>query len=288
MSYTDWHSVYGLENEHSLGPLIESPAIALNGALQTDSICQNRPPASPFDRPPQFSVNNSRDVVRDINQICGQKRDWSSEFSKMESDVVGIGAWSETDLLAVDLLDDFVWCSSTESISTQSLHSQNSETYKENIDSFGDCQHRCDQCPKSFKTLDELERHAKTSLHRVFSCPRTGCTKRYYRRDSLARHKQVCFQKGNFKHACSICEKAFGRKDHLQQHMKNVHNQDWAPSPLSHTAKASSVYNSSGAPKVCSKAVRIELSRLVQSLGNDPNAVQTLQSLLSQHKLVGS
>lgn len=95
----------------------------------------------------------------------------------------------------------------------------------------------CRVCPKTFKTSELLEQHAKSSFHRVYVCPVAGCDRSYYRRDVYIRHKSTHRQKDL--HVCYICAregqgKAFKRKDHLTQHLRKCHASldcpqlDWA------------------------------------------------------------
>nr|POE47617.1 isoform 3 of transcription factor sp1 [Quercus suber] len=77
-------------------------------------------------------------------------------------------------------------------------------------------------CGQWFETLEALERHTRSSLHRAYVCPTPNCGKSFYRRDSFARHKSQHTASESF--ACLQCPKAFKRKDHLEQHMKNIHD----------------------------------------------------------------
>nr|POE71420.1 isoform 3 of transcription factor sp1 [Quercus suber] len=77
-------------------------------------------------------------------------------------------------------------------------------------------------CERCFDTLEALDRHSRSSLHRVYVCPNHDCRKSFYRRDSFARHKSQHNAGENF--LCSRCPKAFKRKDHLDQHIKNIHS----------------------------------------------------------------
>lgn len=84
---------------------------------------------------------------------------------------------------------------------------------------------KCPICPETFSRAMLLDAHAKESRHRAYQCP--DCRKSYIRQSALARHRRShgpaeC-------HPCPHCPnsdhpKSFQRRDHLQQHMREVHN----------------------------------------------------------------
>lgn len=80
----------------------------------------------------------------------------------------------------------------------------------------------CLDCPEIFGKALLLDAHAKDSRHRPFKC--VDCSKTYRRQSTLARHRAVTHGPGAI-HACKICTKpkSFRRKDHLQQHLREVH-----------------------------------------------------------------
>lgn len=84
---------------------------------------------------------------------------------------------------------------------------------------------KCSECHQMFDSLQSLEQHTKTELHKIWRCPDMGCGKAYPRRDTLARHQLKHSDKG---HACSICQqnnkhKVFKRRDHLAEHIRKRH-----------------------------------------------------------------
>ena len=86
---------------------------------------------------------------------------------------------------------------------------------------------KCTECGEPFKDAQSLEQHAKRNEHRTFVCPEPSCDKSYSRRDALARHRGT--HKTMKTHVCAACaqndvRKAFSRKDHLDQHIRNSHS----------------------------------------------------------------
>lgn len=85
---------------------------------------------------------------------------------------------------------------------------------------------KCSECPRSFPRAYLLDDHATESRHRAYRC--TGCVKSYVRQSTLARH--VAAAHGPIKYRsrdypCQRCRglKSFRRRDHLQQHLREVH-----------------------------------------------------------------
>lgn len=84
-------------------------------------------------------------------------------------------------------------------------------------------------CGRPFENANSLERHAKSSGHRAFSCRVPGCDKSYCRRDLWTRHRRTHTLKPVM-HICELCRqqnrpKEFSRRDHLRQHVRNCHPQ---------------------------------------------------------------
>jgi len=84
----------------------------------------------------------------------------------------------------------------------------------------------CHICGLQFDSLALLEQHSRKAFHRIHCCNYPGCGKSYYRRDVFIRHKAK--HRDGESHICRLCqclgqEKAFKRKDHLNQHVRNCH-----------------------------------------------------------------
>lgn len=84
----------------------------------------------------------------------------------------------------------------------------------------------CAECGLEFENLQGLDRHTRSSLHKGWRCQEAGCGKTYARRDTFLRHR---IKHTDSVHICSVCSrsrkhKAFKRKDHLKEHMRNCHS----------------------------------------------------------------
>ena len=65
----------------------------------------------------------------------------------------------------------------------------NSSNHKSRMDKHTGARYKCDNCPKTFTTLQDRDRH--TSVHT-----------------------------GNYRFSCQVCGKGFNRNDHLNKHYK--------------------------------------------------------------------
>lgn len=84
---------------------------------------------------------------------------------------------------------------------------------------------KCPECPEIFPKALLLDAHAKESRHRAYRCE--DCTKTYVRQSTLARHWAAAHGLGTG-YSCVYCSdvdhaKSFRRKDHLRQHLREVH-----------------------------------------------------------------
>lgn len=84
---------------------------------------------------------------------------------------------------------------------------------------------KCPECPETFPKALLLDAHAKESRHRAYRCE--DCTKTYVRQSTLARHWGAAHGPGTG-YSCVYCRdvdhaKSFRRKDHLRQHLREVH-----------------------------------------------------------------
>jgi len=91
--------------------------------------------------------------------------------------------------------------------------------------------YNCNQCSKTYKRLNYLERHRQLTGHRInvyseppslsqqlmiFECP--DCSKKFTRKDVLNRHRGTHLGLRPFE--CTHCGRKFGRKHHLVRHIK--------------------------------------------------------------------
>jgi len=82
----------------------------------------------------------------------------------------------------------------------------------------------CLECSLRFRNKSALNSHARQALHSPWVCK---CGKTFSRLDDLKRHANS--YKRTTKHPCPYCskfrdERAFPRKDHLAQHIRNYHH----------------------------------------------------------------
>ena len=79
----------------------------------------------------------------------------------------------------------------------------------------------CPLCDKLFRNNRDLRSHFVTHTgEKPFPCNFDGCEKRFAREGDLKRHKRIHTDARPYE--CEICDMAFKRKDHLNNH-KNVH-----------------------------------------------------------------
>lgn len=91
----------------------------------------------------------------------------------------------------------------------------------------GPSEFSCFECNISFPHQAALHDHASISQHNPVAC---SCGERFSRLDALNRHCNS-FRKRGRSYPCKFCKrhrgrKAFGRKDHLVQHLRGYHKFD--------------------------------------------------------------
>ncbi|KAI0547603.1 hypothetical protein F4679DRAFT_586270 [Xylaria curta] len=88
-------------------------------------------------------------------------------------------------------------------------------------------QFACIECYAVFQNNNQLWEHGKSTGHRPYSC---DCGKTYSKLYALTRHLSVTNGVGA-KYSCPLCtkydgENGFNRRDHLQQHLRELHKLD--------------------------------------------------------------
>lgn len=78
---------------------------------------------------------------------------------------------------------------------------------------------KCPFCNVSCSNHGQLRGHLRCHTgEKPFVCAFDGCTRKFARNEELTRHKRI--HTGDRPFACSACKKTFGRRDHLQKHLK--------------------------------------------------------------------
>ena len=81
--------------------------------------------------------------------------------------------------------------------------------------------HQCERCGKTFRKLSYLEDHMRKHLGLKLYCSR--CSKSYWTKTSLYRHKRSCSDNAIKSFQCNLCDYKCFRTDMLKDHISGVH-----------------------------------------------------------------
>lgn len=79
--------------------------------------------------------------------------------------------------------------------------------------------YRCPYCWVAVSNTGQFRGHIRIHTgERPFKCDQPNCEKTFTRNEELTRHKRI--HTGQRPYGCQLCNKRFGRKDHLKKHTK--------------------------------------------------------------------
>ena len=82
--------------------------------------------------------------------------------------------------------------------------------------------YECKSCKKEYTNSANLARHRQGHDKKGNTC--SYCSKSFTTKGAVKKHETI--HKVDKKHACTLCEKAFARADHLKSHMKSHQKQE--------------------------------------------------------------
>ncbi|XP_013419033.1 early growth response protein 1-B [Lingula anatina] len=79
--------------------------------------------------------------------------------------------------------------------------------------------YQCPRCEVTCANKGQFKGHLRVHTgERPFKCDHFGCSRAFARNEELTRHRRI--HTGHRPHVCPLCGKDFGRKDHLNKHVK--------------------------------------------------------------------
>ena len=82
----------------------------------------------------------------------------------------------------------------------------------------------CPRCPSAFLRNTDRSKH-NSCVHekvRPFSCTEPNCTSSFFFQKDLIKHKNTVHLRHK-PYVCQLCDKAFGKREHMTSHVKRVH-----------------------------------------------------------------
>lgn len=85
--------------------------------------------------------------------------------------------------------------------------------------------YKCRECPQSFSSGAELNRHSEMHQEKQFTCSTPDCNRKFQDQKSLQNHIRKIHEKGG-ELKCSICAIFWGNAEELLAHMDQQHSQN--------------------------------------------------------------
>ena len=155
-----------------------------------------------------------------VSNEDGPLRNKTTPFYAQNSNRVSKDAsydYSNKDLATLNL-NDGGKSEGTESVNKDTVESKAS-TDEEPKRSIRRKRYKCQFCTVACSNMGQFRGHLRCHTgERPFVCSVKGCARKFARNEELTRHKRI--HSGVRPFMCEICQKTFGRKDHLQKHSK--------------------------------------------------------------------
>lgn len=112
---------------------------------------------------------------------------------------------------------------SSSQVAKEAQHNQDNnnhnKTIKNKVKRVRAKKYKCPYCWVALSNSGQFKGHLRTHTgERPFHCDQPDCGKQFTRNEELTRHKRI--HSGLKPFLCDLCQKGFGRRDHLKKHLK--------------------------------------------------------------------